>query len=73
MSAQRTLAPSNTGPSVQARTKRLRPSSPTTGSTQVMQIPVPQAIAASTATWVRTPCSAAISVTCRSIPIGPQA
>ena len=49
-SAKRTRSPPNTGPSVQDREKRVRPSSPTTGSTQVMQTPIPQAIDSSTAT-----------------------
>ena len=34
---------------------RVSPSSPTTGSTQVMQTPMPQAIDSSTATWRGTP------------------
>ena len=49
-SANRTRSPPNTGPSTQDREKRVRPSSPTTGSTQVMQTPIPQAIDSSTAT-----------------------
>ena len=40
----------NTGPSMQDRVNRVRPSSPTTGSTQVMHTPIPQAIDSSTAT-----------------------
>ena len=38
----------DTGPSVQDRVIRVTPSSPTTGSTQVMQTPIPQAIDSST-------------------------
>ena len=52
---------------------RVRPSSPTTGSTQVMQTPMPQAIDSSTATWLGMPCAVAMSATARSIGIGPQA
>ena len=49
-SSQRTCSPRNTGPSTQERTIRVIPSVPTTGSTQVMQTPIPQAISSSTAT-----------------------
>ena len=48
MSSQRTRSPRNTGPSTQDRAIRVTPSSPTTGSTQVMQTPMPQAIDSST-------------------------
>ena len=48
-SSQRTDSPRNTGPSMQERTIRVMPSDPTTGSTHVMQTPIPQAIASSTA------------------------
>ena len=49
-SAKRTRSPPNTGPSTHERANRVRPSAPTTGSTQVMQTPMPQAIDSSTAT-----------------------
>ena len=53
---------------------RVLPSSPTTGSTQVMQTPMPQAIDSSTATWTGMPYVASrTAVTARSIAIGPQA
>jgi len=48
MSSQRTSSPRNTGPSTQDRTIRVTPSSPMTGSTQVMHTPMPQAIDSST-------------------------
>ena len=73
MSAQRTRSPRNTGPSVQERTIRVSPSSPTTGSTQVMHTPMPQAIDSSTAHWLCAPAASAISVTACSMPIGPHA
>ena len=60
-------------PSTQERTIRVTPSSPPTGSTQVMQTPMPQAIDSSTAHWEATPCFSATSLTARSIGIGPQA
>ena len=44
-----------------------------TGSTQVMQTPMPQAIDSSTATWTGMSNSTATAVTPRSIAIGPQA
>ena len=47
-SSQRTRSPWNTGPSTQERTIRVTPSSPTTGSTHVMQTPIPQAMDSST-------------------------
>ena len=47
-SSQRTCSPRNTGPSTQERTMRVIPSLPVTGSTQVMQTPIPQAMASST-------------------------
>ncbi len=72
-SANRTRSPPNTGPSTQDRANRVRPSAPTTGSTQVMQTPIPQAIDSSTATYAGTPAAVASSLTARSIPIGPQA
>ena len=43
-SSHRTRSPRKTGPSTQDRTIRVWPSSPTTGSTQVMHTPIPQAI-----------------------------
>ena len=49
-SSQRTRSPPKTGPSVHERLNRVRPSSPITGSTQVMHTPIPQAIDSSTAT-----------------------
>ena len=49
-SSQRTCSPRNTGPSTHDRTIRVIPSVPVTGSTQVMQTPMPQAISSSTAT-----------------------
>jgi hypothetical protein len=51
---------------------RVTPSSPTTGSTQVMQTPMPQAIDSSTAVWLQAPWAVATSVTAASIRIGPQ-
>jgi hypothetical protein len=48
-SSQRTRSPRKTGPSTQERTIRVTPSLPITGRTQVMQTPMPQAIASSTA------------------------
>ncbi len=72
-SAHRMRAASNTGPSTHERTKRDFPSSPRTGSTQVMHTPIPQAIASSTATWAWIACLRATSPTARSIGIGPQA
>jgi hypothetical protein len=48
-SGQRTRDPSKTGPSVHDRVIRVRPSGQTTGRTQVMQTPMPQAIDSSTA------------------------
>ena len=51
----------------------MRPSSPTIGSTQVMQTPIPQAMASSTATYAGVPRAEAASATARSIGIGPQA
>ena len=50
-SSQRTKSPRKTGPSTQDRTILVTPSSPTTGRTQVMQTPVPQAMDSSTRTW----------------------
>jgi hypothetical protein len=52
---------------------RVIPSSPSTGSTQVMQTPTPQAMASSTAHWLCAPCCAATAATARSMPIGPHA
>ena len=52
---------------------RVTSSSPTTGSTQVMQTPMPQAIDSSTATCAGMPRAAARSLTARSMPMGPQA
>ena len=52
---------------------RVTPSSPTTGSTQVMHTPIPQAIDSSTATWHGSPYDAATAPTARSIGIGPHA
>ena len=49
------------------------PSPSRTGMTQVMQIPTPHAMASSTATWATIPCSSAIPLSERSMPIGPQA
>ncbi len=72
-SSHRTRSCSNTGPSTQDRLIRVTPSSPTTGSTQVMQTPIPQAIDSSTATWQGSPYEAATAPTARSIGIGPQA
>ena len=51
----------------------MRPSSPTTGSTQVMHTPMPQAIDSSTATWAGCAARGRSSATARSIGIGPQA
>ena len=70
--SQRTRSPRNTGPSTQERTIRVTPSLPVTGMTQVMHTPTPQAIDSSTATWATAPWAVAISVTERSIAIGPQ-
>ena len=70
--SQRTRSPRNTGPSTQERTIRVTPSLPVTGRTQVMQTPTPQAIDSSTATWATAPWAVAMSVTERSIAIGPQ-
>ena len=50
-SSQRTRSPRKTGPSTHERSMRVTPSSPITGSTHVMQTPMPQAIASSTAHW----------------------
>ena len=72
-SSQRTRSPRKTGPSTHDRTIRVTPSSPTTGSTQVMQTPMPQAIDSSTAHCTGTPARSATAVTARSIAIGPQA
>ena len=63
----------NTGPSTQDRSIRVTPSSPRTGSTQVMQTPMPHAIDSSTATCDGIPRCIAISATARSIGIGPHA
>ena len=52
---------------------RVVPSSPTTGSTQVMQTPMPQAMDSSTAHWLCAPYAFAIAATAASIGIGPQA
>ena len=41
---------------------RVTPSSPTTGSTHVMQTPMPHAIDSSTAVWLQAPCAVATSV-----------
>src|SRR5262245_39518201 len=49
-SSQRTRSPRKTGPSTQDRVILVTPSSPITGSTQVMQTPVPQAMDSSTST-----------------------
>ena len=73
MSSQRICSPRNTGPSAQDRTIRVIPSLPTTGSTQVMQTPMPQAIASSTAASTGRSQRRASTVTWRSIGIGPQA
>jgi hypothetical protein len=48
------------------------PSSPITGRTQVMQIPIPQAIASSTAHWWTTSVPAVSADIALNIPIGPQ-
>ena len=55
------------------RVIRITPSSPRTGSTHVMQTPMPQAIDSSTAHCAGRPWSVATLVTAASIPIGPQA
>ena len=52
---------------------RVRPSSPTTGSTQVMQTPMPQAIDSSTATLRDRALGRGHPGDRRSIAIGPQA
>ena len=51
---------------------RVRPSLPTTGMTQVMHTPTPQAIDSSTATWATAPSASATRVIDSSIAIGPQ-
>jgi hypothetical protein len=56
-----------------ARDIRVIPSDPTTGSTQVMQTPMPQAIASSTAACTGMSYRRASTVICRSIGIGPHA
>ena len=51
---------------------RVVPSAPTTGITQVMQTPTPQAIDSSTATCATAPSAVATVVMDSSIGIGPQ-
>ena len=72
-SSQRICSPRNTGPSTQERTIRVTPSWPVTGSTQVMQTPIPHAIDSSTATCTGRSYRRASRVTWRSMAIGPQA
>jgi hypothetical protein len=72
-SSQRTRSAAKTGPSTQDRVIRVMPSFPTTGSTQVMHTPIPQAIDSSTATWQGNPYDDATAPTARSIGIGPHA
>jgi hypothetical protein len=72
-SSHRTRSPRKTGPSTHERTILVIPSLPTTGSTQVMHTPTPQAIASSTATCTGRSYLRAKAVTWRSIGIGPQA
>ncbi len=73
MSSQRTCWPRNTGPSTQDRTILVIPSEPATGSTHVMQTPMPQAIDSSTRAWTGISYRLARAVTWRSMGIGPQA
>ena len=73
MSSQRTVSPRNTGPATQDRTMRVTPSSPTTGSTQVMHTPMPHAMDSSTSASTGMSYRPASVVTWRSMPIGPQA
>ena len=56
-----------------ARDIRVIPSDPMTGSTQVMQTPMPQAIASSTAACTGMSYRRASTVIWRSIAIGPHA
>src|SRR5690606_1828900 len=58
-----TRSPRKTGPSVQARTVRGTPSSPTTGTPQPWQRPVPQGWPDSRATWLQAPCCSAAAAT----------
>src|SRR5205823_510863 len=72
--SHQTRAPLNTGPSMQARTfHQPNPSDAITGTTQVQQIPSPQAMSSSTATWHGMPWARDCSATARSIGLGPQA
>ena len=52
---------------------RRPPVAPTTGMTQVMHTPMPQAMASSTATWATAPCGGRHLGDARSIAIGPHA
>jgi hypothetical protein len=53
---------------------RVTPGAPSNrGTTQEKQMPVPQAICSSTATWQATPAEAAVRATVASMAIGPQA
>src|SRR5699024_6350123 len=70
--SHRTRSPRKTGPSTQLRAMLVVPSASRTGMTQVMQMPTPQAMASSTATWATMPCSSAMVWSEWSMPIGPQ-
>lgn len=72
-SSQRTTSPRKTGPSTHDRTIRVIPSEPTTGSTQLMQTPVPQPIAAGTQACTGTSFRLASAVTSRSTDSGADA